>query len=267
MYVEAAWSIALFLVVLIYFPQKPPLPPCASAAIQREDFFRGVKNLFRQPQFWVVCAVYGISTGVQNCWASVLNIILKPHGIGEHEAGWIGFYGSCASIFSSVLVSWLADHLKRVMKWMVISFYIMCVGCYLVFTLATIDVIPASTVLVYVTTIVGGMALSAAVPLMFEMACELAYPTGEGTANGVLTIINNFFGLIFLFIFMIPNLSSSWTNWTLVGACAVCLPLLLLMKEQYNRLDIDEHNPSLTAEVIIVAPSQKIVVVPPQSQA
>lgn len=30
-----------------------------------------------------------------------------------------------------------------------------------------------------------------------------------------------------------------WMNWTMVGATAVCIPILLTYKESYNRLDID----------------------------
>ena len=39
-----------------------------------------------------------------------------------------------------------------------------------------------------------------------------------------------------------------------VGTSGVCLPLLFLMKEQYNRLEIDEHNPSLSAEIVFPEP-------------
>ena len=30
-----------------------------------------------------------------------------------------------------------------------------------------------------------------------------------------------------------------WENWCLVGSIGLCLPVLLLLKERYNRLDID----------------------------
>ena len=63
-----------------------------------------------------------------------------------------------------------------------------------------------STVLFYSTIIGAATCLNAAVPLIFELACELSYPTGEGTTNGVMTIVNNVFGLIFLFIMMIPDI-------------------------------------------------------------
>ena len=60
-------------------------------------------------------------------------------------------------------------------------------------------------------TIIGGTTLlNSAVPLIFELACELAYPTGEGTTNVVLTTINNVGGLLFLFVGMIPNIGEMY---------------------------------------------------------
>ena len=57
------------------------------------------------------------------------------------------------------------------------------------------------------TIIIGSTAVNAAVPLLFELACEISYPVGEGITNGVVTVMNNIAGLIFLFIMMIPNIS------------------------------------------------------------
>lgn len=66
--------------------------------------------------------------------------------------------------------------------------------------------------LVYTTIIVGMTVINAAVPLIFELGCELAYPTGEGTTNGVLTIANNIAGVIFLFILMDPHIGTQPRN-------------------------------------------------------
>lgn len=56
--------------------------------------------------------------------------------------------------------------------------------------------------------IVGSITLNTAVPLLYELSCELAYPTGEATSNGIMTIANNFVGLIFLFVLMDPNVGT-----------------------------------------------------------
>ena len=38
---------------------------------------------FRNTKFWMIGITYGVSLGVYGCWQSVLDVILKPHGISE----------------------------------------------------------------------------------------------------------------------------------------------------------------------------------------
>ena len=40
-----------------------------------------------------------------------------------------------------------------------------------------------------------------------------------------------------------------WENWALLGAIFVCVPVLMLLKENYNRLTIDESSQTRTIEV------------------
>ena len=49
---------------------------------------------------------------------------------------------------------------------------------------------------------------------------------------------------------------SLWTSWAIVGTSGVCIPLLLLLKEQYNRLEVDEVRSSLNVEVDVPPPSE-----------
>jgi len=62
------------------------------------------------------------------------------------------------------------------------------------------------------TIIMGTSVIFAATPLIFELACEISYPTGEGTANGVLTLLNNLFGGIFLLIMLDPSIGRLSTH-------------------------------------------------------
>ncbi|XP_076455678.1 solute carrier family 49 member 4-like [Babylonia areolata] len=202
-------------------------------------------------QFWLVAMIYGTSLGTLNTWSSVLDVILKPHGINEAEAGWIGFYATCSACFVSLVIARFADFFKRIMKLLVLFSYILGTTAFVVFALTATKVIPPSNALFYVTIITGITALNAAVPLMFELSCELSYPVGEGTTNVILTIVNNIFGLIFLLLMMIPGIGSQWTIWVLVGTSGGCLPLLFFMKERYNRLEIDEHRSDVIDQEIV----------------
>ncbi|XP_070174311.1 solute carrier family 49 member 4-like [Littorina saxatilis] len=213
-----------------------------------------------QKQFWVVALVYGVSFGVVNSWAGVLNISLSPHGISEQEAGWIGFYAILAGCVLCLMIARFADTFARVMKQFIIGLYLTSTIFFIIFALAAIKIIPSYTVIFYVTIIGGMTSLTSAVPLIFELACELAFPTGEGTTNVVLTTICNIGGLLFLFVEMIPNIGYLWMNWTLVGALGLCLPMWVFLKENYNRLAVDEINPSMAAinTEIIVKPDQEL---------
>jgi len=39
-----------------------------------------------------------------------------------------------------------------------------------------------------------------------------------------------------------PFTGTIWMNWCMVGICAGCIPLLLLFKEKYSRLELDAAN-------------------------
>uniref|UniRef100_K1QKA8 Disrupted in renal carcinoma protein 2-like protein n=1 Tax=Magallana gigas TaxID=29159 RepID=K1QKA8_MAGGI len=145
MVLEAAWAVFVLLLILVYFPAKPPKPPTLSASVERMDFMTGAKTLIRNARFWVICATYGISLGVFNCWQSVLDVILKPHKIDESEAGWLGFYSILAGCVGSVILARFADVFSRHMKMFLLLLYISGTGCFVWFTLLINGTIPEST--------------------------------------------------------------------------------------------------------------------------
>ena len=47
----------------------------------------------------------------------------------------------------------------------------------------------------------------------------------------------------------ISILGTMWENWALIGAIYVCVPVILLLRENYNRLTIDESSRQVPIEV------------------
>ena len=59
--------------------------------------------------------------------------------------------------------------------------------------------------------VIGGISFNfATAPLFFELAVELAYPSPEGVIAGFATCLLNFIGIIFLCIFLIPNIGKCY---------------------------------------------------------
>ncbi|XP_060584064.1 solute carrier family 49 member 4 homolog [Ruditapes philippinarum] len=238
MYYSFGFSGFCFLLFFTYFPSKPPLPPSPTASLVRLDFKLGILKLLGNRTFWLICFIYGLSMGILGCFNGVLDVNLKDHNISQTEAAWLGFYGVVGTCVACIVVARGADIFAKHMKWILIALYIVGGGCFLLFTLALISVVPDTDAVIYSTYIIANVFLGGASPLFFEMACEVTYPVAEGVTNLVLTLVNNIAGLLFLCVQLLP-IGTMWENWCLVGSVFLCLPVLLLLKERYNRLDID----------------------------
>ncbi|KAL5009481.1 hypothetical protein ScPMuIL_011786 [Solemya velum] len=240
MYVEAGWAVFLLLLMLIYFPAMPPKPPSVTASIGRLNFKTGLKMLVKNGQFWLVGVTYFIPQGINQVWGSVLDINLKPHGISQNEAGWLGFYAIIAGISSSFIIAWFADMFSKHIKWFILIAMVPAAGFYLWFTLIFTGVAPSNTASIYSSIILGGLFLQSLSPLYFEVTSEITFPVPEAISVYVLTLLDNISGLIFLGTQQILNKSTAWENWANFGAIVACIPVLLLFKESYKRLTIDE---------------------------
>ncbi len=242
MYYECGWSALLLLLVLLYFPARPPTPPSITASIVRTGFFQGLKQLFQNRKFWILATVFTLPTSLQGAWSSVFNVVLEPLGVTQDTAGWIGFVSTVAYNASGIICGIFADILKKQMKLMVISLYLLALCAFSTFALMYVKIVPAYLPLIYITICLGNIGLWAGAPILFELSCECTYPVAEGTTVGIMTWLDNIPGLILLLIFMIPNIGSSWTNWTLVAGTAVSIPILLLFKEEFSRFNIDTQD-------------------------
>ena len=105
MYIEFGFTAFIFLLVLIYFPAKPRLPPSVTAAIGRLEFMSGARILLKNPQFWLLVLIYGISTGTYGGWCSILDLNLAQFGIDQKTAGWLGFGAVIAGSVSGISLS------------------------------------------------------------------------------------------------------------------------------------------------------------------
>lgn len=64
----------------------------------------------------------------------------------------------------------------------------------------------SATALFYATIIIGISCINALNPILINLACELAYPVGEGTTAFLVNLSTNVLILIVLLIMMIPNI-------------------------------------------------------------
>ena len=104
-YIEFAAAAVILLVVIVYFPTIPKLPPGVTATVHRLGFKSGIKRLMHNKQFWVVLFINGITLGVWFGLVAILDLTLSQFGIRQKTAGWLGFGASMAGIAAGIPLS------------------------------------------------------------------------------------------------------------------------------------------------------------------
>ncbi|XP_048237588.1 solute carrier family 49 member 4 homolog [Haliotis rufescens] len=204
----------------------------------------------RHPSFWLLSCLYMMSGGSSAAWVGTLSLNLKPTGVTQKQAGWIGFYSFVTMCVSVLLTARLGDRFPRHMKWFISGLSLITAGCFLPVTMASTKLLTLSLPMLYGLVIIGVVAGGSTIPLFFELGCELTYPIGEGTANGVLNLFYHIGALTCLLAYMIPQLGRVWLNWAVVVTFAVTSPLVLLLKERHLRLEVDRSVQEDTSRVI-----------------
>ncbi|OWF40666.1 disrupted in renal carcinoma protein 2 homolog [Mizuhopecten yessoensis] len=238
-YLEFGLAAGIAVLVLVYFPNKPPTPPSVSAGAKRMGFKDGLKLISKMFAFWHLALAFSIPSGVYGVWSSTLDVSIHQFGISQTEAGWLGFWGNTGGTLLGILISRFADIFAKRMKLFLICIYSLSTIFYVLFTLMVIQLIPGNSALIYFTCISGGVFVTGAMPLFYEMACEGAYPAAEGVISGCITLFLNLTGSFVLLLSLIPNIGTAWMNWAMVSSVAAAVLLMATFDEQYRRSKAD----------------------------
>ena len=129
--------------------------------------------------------------------------------------------------------------MKRWTKEILLGLFISTVFSQLIFAMTCSRTLPFSKGLLFASIICGGLFFNGTIPLVFELMMECVFPVGEGTSVGIGLVVANSVLFMFDAAFMFPWSDVQWMNWVCVGGIACCIPLLLVYKSQYRRLDLD----------------------------
>ncbi|XP_052806509.1 solute carrier family 49 member 4 homolog [Mya arenaria] len=239
MYVHAGIAALFLVMVIVYFPDKPPKPPSNTASMERTEWLKGLRMLAKNSSFWLVVFASMISNGVLGQWVTVLYINLKTYGITQNQAGYMGFWQTLVGCTAGLVIAWFSDMFMRRMKLILLFLFLAATLATFWFTAICEKYIPFDITSLYTSCILIGVFINGGVPLFYEITCEASYPVAEGVTGGVMTLVNGIFGILFLFVMYIKDIGTNWMNWALLGSHLAALPLLALFTERYRRTDLD----------------------------
>jgi len=157
--------------------------------------------------------IFFIGLGVFNGVTTWIENIVRPRGFSITQAGLTGGLMIVGGIIGAVIVPMLSDRVRKRVPFIILAL----VGA----TLGFIGVTFARSYWLLLTSAFAmGFFLLGVGPLGFQYGAEISYPAPEGTSNGLLLLMGQISGV--LFIFGMDGLKSPQTG-------SMTLPLVILI--------------------------------------
>ena len=213
--VTAGLAAAVF---LLFARERPPSPPCPQGHEERALMFDGLKSVLRQRDFLMLLGIFFVGLGIFNGVTTWIEEIIRPRGFTVSQAGVLGGLTVVGGVIGAVILPPLSDRFRRRKPFIL---------------LALIGAIPGLAGLTFATNygllLLSGFTLGffllAAGPIGFQYGAELTHPAPEGTSNGLLLMMGQIAGIIY--IFAMDAFKSPATG-AMTGTILVSLGLLVV---------------------------------------
>jgi FLVCR family MFS transporter 7 len=214
-------------VVAIVFTRERPVIAPGREAEKEDTSIASMAKLLKNRNFVYVLFVVFISMGIFNALLTLIENILKPRGITMDQAGIVGSAFVIAGVIGAVLLPVLSDKIHRRTPLFIIAISLM-VPLYLGITYIS------NFLLVAIVAGVAGFLIMGVAPILFQHGAEIAYPVKEGASFGLILLMGQLSGILFVVIFEAINGATGSATIPMllfVAATAVEIPVTLKMKE------------------------------------
>ena len=214
-------SVISVVVFFVFVKERPPTAPCRPDQEERSLVFDGLKESLRIKNFVFTLVIFFVGLGVFNAVTTWIEDIVRPRGFSITQAGAIGGLMIGGGIIGAVIIPMLSDHYRKRTPFLLAAVIGAIVGL-IGLTFAE------SYWLMLVSAFMFGFFLLSAGPVGFQYGAEITHPTPEGTSNGLLLLMGQISGIIFILgmdIFKSP-VTGSMTLPLLVLTALMVLSLL-----------------------------------------
>ena len=216
------------LVFILFSRERPPTPASPPGQEERSLVFDGLKQMIHMRDFILLLVIFFIGLGAFNSVTTWIEDILRPRGFSVLQAGVIGGLMVVGGILGALVVPLLSDRYRRRVPFIVFSLAAATLG------LVGIAFMENYTLLMLSAFVMGFFLLSAG-PIGFQYGAEITYPAPEGTSNGMLLMMGQISGIIFILgmdSIKNPDTDSMLTSLlVLAGLMLIALLLATRLKE------------------------------------
>lgn len=185
-------SIVAAAVFLLLAREKPPTPQCAPEQEVRALVIDGLRQMVKKKDFILFNIIFFIGLGVFNGMSTWIENIVKPRGFNSVQAGIIGGVMVACGVLGSAVLPMLSDKYRSRTKFILIA-VIGCIPGLIGITYAR------SYWLILVSAGILGFFMLSTAPIGFQYCAEIGVPAPEGTSTGVLMMMGQVAGILFIF--------------------------------------------------------------------
>lgn len=184
-------SIIAALIFFVFVRERPPTPPCPPDQEGRSLVLEGFKQIVHQKDFILLMVVFFVGLGAFNAVITWIEEIVRPRGYSIIQAGDAGGLMIVGGIIGALVIPLLSDHYHKRTPFLILAVIGATLGLYGI-TFAR------SYAFLLVSAVILGFFLLSAGPVGFQYGAEITYPAPEGTSNGLLLLMGQISGIIFI---------------------------------------------------------------------
>jgi len=184
-------SLVSAVLFFILIKERPKTPPCPPDQEERSLVLEGLKNTLRKRNFIWLMIIFFIGLGVFNCVTTWIENIIKPRGFSVTQAGITGGIMIAGGIVGALILPILSDRYRKRTPFIIIALAGTILGLFGIS-------FAADYWLLIVSSFAMGFFLLSAGPIGFQYGAEIAFPASEGMSNGLLLLMGQISGIIFI---------------------------------------------------------------------
>lgn len=188
------YGIVAIIGVILFFAfarERPATPPCPPGQDERSLMLDGFKQIIRQRDFILLLVVFFVGLGAFNAITTWIEEILSPRGFSAIQAGDTGGLMILGGIIGALVIPILSDHYRRRTPFLIVAVIGAMLGLFGV-TYAQ------NFIVLLISAAILGFFLLSAGPIGFQYGAEITFPAPEGTSNGLLLMMGQISGIIFI---------------------------------------------------------------------
>jgi MFS family permease len=221
-------SLIAMLIFFLFAREGPPTPPYSTDQEDRSLSLTGLSKIIRQRDFALLLIIFFVGLGAFNAITTWIEEVLNPRGFSITQAGNAGGAMIFGGILGALVIPLLSDHYRRRVPFLILAVLGATIG------LIGVTFAGGYSLLLGSSFFFGFFLLSAG-PIGFQYGAEITSPVPEGTSNGLLLLMGQISGIIFILgmdAFKSPATGSmTLPLLVLIGLMMICLFLGTLLKE------------------------------------